>query len=69
VRVRLIYEAASTSVIVTNDAALRSPTAVGAGRTGGYGLAGMRERLELAGGRLVAGLSAEGWTVRAEVPT
>jgi signal transduction histidine kinase len=75
VRVRLIYDAAGTSVTVTNDAAARSPAAtgavgaVGAGPTGGYGLTGMRERLELAGGRLVAGPGPEGWTVRAEVPS
>jgi signal transduction histidine kinase len=69
VRVRLIYTAASTSVIVTNDAAARAPVAVGAKPTGGYGLAGMRERLELAGGRLAAGPGPEGWTVSAEVPS
>jgi signal transduction histidine kinase len=72
VHVRLVYDAAGTSVTVTNDAAARSPAAVGAvgaGSTGGYGLTGMRERLELAGGRLVAGPGPEGWTVRAEVPS
>jgi len=68
VRVRLIYQAASTSVIVTNDAATRAAAAVGSGSPGGYGLAGMRERLELAGGRLVAGPDSHGWTVSAEVP-
>jgi signal transduction histidine kinase len=71
VQVRLVYEAASTSVTVTNDAALGSPPAVGAvsaGPTGGYGLTGMRERLELAGGRLAAGPGPDGWTVHAEVP-
>ncbi|MGD0453223.1 MAG: histidine kinase [Solirubrobacteraceae bacterium] len=51
VSVRLIYEASTTRVIVTNDAAVRAPAGVGAAPTGGYGLAGMRERLELAGGR------------------
>lgn len=69
VHVRLIYEAATTSVTVTNDAASRAPAMVGDRRTGGYGLAGMRERLELAGGRLVAGPDPNGWTVRAEVPS
>ncbi|MEU9126206.1 sensor histidine kinase [Streptomyces sp. NPDC048506] len=34
---------------------------------GGYGLAGMRERLRLVGGTLAAGPGHEGWTVRAEV--
>jgi signal transduction histidine kinase len=69
VQVRLVYEAASTSVTVTNDAVLRSPAAVSAEPTGGYGLTGMRERLELAGGRLAAGPGPDGWTVHAEVPT
>ncbi len=68
VHVRLIYAAHSTSVTVTNDAVARMPVAVGAKPSGGYGLAGMRERLELAGGRLAAGPSAEGWTVSAQVP-
>jgi signal transduction histidine kinase len=68
VQVRLIYAAASTSLIVTNDAATRPRSSVEVGTTGGYGLTGMRERLELAGGRLVAGAGPDGWTVSAEVP-
>lgn len=35
---------------------------------GGYGLAGMRERLRLAGGSLTAGPDRDGWSVHAEVP-
>jgi signal transduction histidine kinase len=69
VQVRLFYEAASTTVIVTNDAAPQADGTPGDGVSGGYGLTGMRERLELVGGRLVAGPSPEGWTVRAEVPS
>ena len=57
-------------MIVTQRRGARAPpVAVGAKPTGGYGLAGMRERLELAGGRLAAGPGAEGWTVSAEVPS
>jgi signal transduction histidine kinase len=41
----------------------------GAGPAGGHGLAGMRERLRLVGGSLTAGPLAEGWRVRAEVPS
>ncbi len=67
VRVGLVYRAQSTSVVVEN--AVAAPAAVGAKPTGGYGLAGMRERVELAGGRLAAGPSADGWTVSAEVPS
>ncbi|MGH2865681.1 MAG: sensor histidine kinase [Solirubrobacteraceae bacterium] len=67
VRVRLRFEEHSTSVTVTNGEPRRAQSAAG-GRTGGYGLTGMRERLELAGGQLVAGPSGRGWSVRAEVP-
>jgi len=69
VSVRLIYAPSTTSVIVTNDAAPRAPAGVGAAPTGGYGLAGMRERLELADGRLTAGPGPDGWTVSAEIPS
>jgi signal transduction histidine kinase len=34
----------------------------------GHGLAGMRDRVELAGGRFEAGRSGDTWTVRAELP-
>ena len=69
VRVRLIFEDQRTSVVVTNSAATRERADAERGVTGGYGLAGMRERLELAGGRLAAGPAPEGWTVSAEVPS
>ena len=42
-------------------------TAAG-GVGGGYGLAGMHERLRLVGGELTAGPSGDGWRVHAEVP-
>ncbi|MGD1049908.1 MAG: histidine kinase [Solirubrobacteraceae bacterium] len=73
VRVLLRYGADGTSVTITNDlspaAGATAAPGAGARRSGGYGLAGMRERLELAGGRLVAGPGPDGWTVRAEVPS
>jgi signal transduction histidine kinase len=68
VRVRLRFEEDGTSVTVTNGEPRRAPVAVGGGPSGGYGLTGMRERLELAGGELVAGPFRKGWRVRAEVP-
>jgi signal transduction histidine kinase len=37
-------------------------------RGSGYGLAGMRERLQLTGGTLTAGRAGGQWTVRAQVP-
>jgi len=70
VHVRLIYADERTSVVVTNSAATHQPTDAVAGvGGGGYGLAGMRERLELAGGQLAAGPESDGWTVSAEVPS
>jgi signal transduction histidine kinase len=68
VHVRLRYDAASTSVSVSNDAPQQQPVAHEGPAVGGYGLAGMRERLELAGGRLAAGPGPDGWTVSAEIP-
>jgi signal transduction histidine kinase len=49
-----------------------APVGNGAGRcpdrTGGYGLTGMRERLLLLNGRLLAGPRDDGWAVTAELP-
>ncbi|MBP2471857.1 signal transduction histidine kinase [Crossiella equi] len=36
--------------------------------SGGYGLVGMRERVELLGGRLFTGATGSGWLVAAELP-
>jgi len=44
------------------------PTPGGDGIGGGYGLAGMHERLRLVGGSLLAGPVPGGWVVRAEIP-
>ncbi|GAA1286680.1 hypothetical protein GCM10009609_60760 [Pseudonocardia aurantiaca] len=49
---------------VANGASTRPPSA---GGEPGHGLTGMRERLELAGGRLHAGPDGPGWRVTAEV--
>jgi len=73
-------EAAEVTVIVENgpsgvtvEVVDDGPAAPSApswfGRVGGYGLVGMRERVEALGGRLRAGPGpAGGWVVRAEVP-
>jgi signal transduction histidine kinase len=59
------YADDETVLTVTNAA----PAAPAQERTlGGYGLQGMRERIELAGGRVTAAPSDEGWTVQATVP-
>ncbi|WP_447004910.1 sensor histidine kinase [Saccharothrix isguenensis] len=54
-------------VVVADDG--RAQSADPAGGTGGYGLVGMRERVELLGGRFSAGRRAGGgWEVRAALP-
>lgn len=53
------------SVTVHSGDPVAAPTAGGAA---GHGPTGMRERLELVGGRLVAGPDGSGWAVVAEVP-
>jgi len=63
----------STLRLVVADRGGRVPVTVpavdlpGSGPSG-HGLIGMRERAELAGGRLTAGPSDEGWTVTLELP-
>jgi signal transduction histidine kinase len=56
---------------LTIEDRLTKPPSDGAGLTdvgGGNGLAGMRERLERAGGRMQAGPTETGWRVELEVP-
>jgi signal transduction histidine kinase len=61
--VRLAYEQDRLTITVDNDAGPSSPHA------DGFGLIGMRERAESAGGRLRAGpRPAGGFTVHAELP-
>ncbi|MGW5422129.1 sensor histidine kinase, partial [Streptomyces sp. NPDC003943] len=76
VTVVLGFHAASTRLTVTNTApvpaAPHGPSTEPAGELaatgGGYGLTGMRERVELLGGTLTAGPHEGGWRVRVEVP-
>ncbi|WP_262281870.1 sensor histidine kinase [Micromonospora sp. MA102] len=51
---------------VSDDGRGPTPAAVPAG--GGHGLTGMRERVEVLGGRLEAGPSGAGWRVRTVLP-
>jgi signal transduction histidine kinase len=69
--VRLDYKASETILTISNsmrrsDRAKPCPDAPGP--SGGYGLAGMRERLLLIDGSLAAGPNEDGWAVRARVP-
>jgi signal transduction histidine kinase len=65
VAVALTYDQASVGLAVEND--LPDPGLQPATATGGYGLAGMHERLRLIGGELTAGPAGGRWAVRARV--
>jgi two-component sensor histidine kinase len=62
--IALEFRADDVVLRVDNGAAMSAPTAV----TSGFGLQGMRERLELAGGQLDVGATPSGWRVEASVP-
>ena len=72
VTVNLEYAPGQVTLTVCNPARSTGPGVVadrGEDRSGsGYGLAGMRERLQLAGGTLSAGPDGGQWIVRAQVP-
>jgi signal transduction histidine kinase len=53
---------------VVNPLSRTHAAASGPGSAGGYGLTGMRERLQLLNGTLDAGPRAREWTVTAELP-
>jgi signal transduction histidine kinase len=63
--VTLRYEPDRTTLSVDNGF---SATPAREGMGGGRGLAGLRERVERAGGTLSAGATAEGWRIDIEVP-
>ncbi|HTJ33535.1 MAG TPA: sensor histidine kinase [Dactylosporangium sp.] len=67
VTVRVALDGDDVTVEVTDDGA-PAPRG-GLGRPGGFGLIGMRERVEALGGRLLAGPGdGRGWSVRARLP-
>jgi signal transduction histidine kinase len=69
VSIRLDFDAESTTLRVTNGLCSDADTASELKTTGGgFGLQGMRERIELLGGQVVAEPSAVGWTVHVAVP-
>jgi signal transduction histidine kinase len=65
-RVELAFESASVRLEVTNSGGTPS---VHAGEGSGWGLAGVRERIERLGGELTAGPSGSGWSVVVSAPT
>jgi signal transduction histidine kinase len=71
VEIRLDYSAADTSLVVTNRLGENGRNDQQPGLAtvnGGYGLAGLRERLLLLDGTLSAGRSGSDWVVVAKVP-
>ena len=71
VDIRLYYADAHTSLAVTNQLGKEADGDHGPELVtvdGGYGLAGMRERILLAGGTLTAGRNGSDWTVVARIP-
>lgn len=63
-RVRLAVDATVVTLTVDNTV----PAGLPAQRGAGMGLSGMRQRAELLGGRMTAGPSGRGWSVRAGIP-
>ncbi len=68
VAVRLDYGDADVRLSVVNHLNGASPGIRGPGSTGGYGLTGMRERLRLLNGTLLAGPRDDEWAVTADLP-
>jgi signal transduction histidine kinase len=67
VRMRVASAGDELRILITDDGAQRAANP--AGGSGGYGLVGMRERVELLGGRFEAGPSGDvGWSVEAWLP-
>jgi signal transduction histidine kinase len=65
VRVHLEYRADEVRLTVANSGAAGPPAS---GLSSGYGLTGLRERAELAGGTVEAGPSPGGWLVDVRMP-
>jgi signal transduction histidine kinase len=68
VRVDLRYGPGEVVLTVANDACAEPADRPLAGAGGGYGLTGMRERVEPLGGELIAGPADGGWRVTAKIP-
>jgi len=68
VSVRLDFTPETTVLVVDNGATRTVAAGDVAGTGGGFGLRGMRERIELVGGRFRAEPTTSGWTVEIAVP-
>jgi signal transduction histidine kinase len=67
VELALACAASTVELTITNQAAA-APVSALASSGGGYGLSGLKERAELAGGTLDAGPYGDGWRVRLSIP-
>jgi signal transduction histidine kinase len=68
VDVNLSYRGDETVLAVEDHGAPNAPASPAQSNGGGYGLAGMRERAELLGGRLMAEPTASGFRVELSLP-
>jgi len=69
VTIHLAFKSAATVLVVANGARVDGKgTTQLHGTGGGFGLQGMRERIELLGGEVEAAPSQSGWTVQVAVP-
>ena len=68
VTMNLDYAPGQVTLTIANPARSPGSEAAAADSGNGYGLAGMRERLQLSGGTLTAGPNSGQWIVRAQVP-
>ena len=68
VTIRLDYAERDVRLTVVNHLNGTHVAGTEPGRAGGYGLTGMRERLRLLNGTLLAGPGEQEWTVTAELP-
>jgi signal transduction histidine kinase len=67
--VSLSFEPASVTLVVENGPSASAVSKPLDNAGGGYGLQGIKERLELIGGRVETGPNDGGWRIAAEVPT
>ncbi|WP_405376058.1 MULTISPECIES: sensor histidine kinase [unclassified Microbacterium] len=63
ITISIAYAPAGIDIVVTDDGARRPDPP-----SPGYGLQGLRERVEVTGGTVTAGYGARGWVVRAHLP-
>jgi signal transduction histidine kinase len=66
--VTVAYEPTALDLTVSNAAGTESRANGGGGSSGGHGITGMRERVQLFGGTLTAAPARDGFEVHATLP-